>query len=177
MASVCGGGGTSNCSLNSSLPSGIYKSNGNLSLTSVNFNANKNYVFIINGSLTINGNVTANNGTAFFTTSGNIFIDKSVGSAPGPKPASGQVQGLFSSDQNFIVNGNNDCANPDKMLNLDGAIVINASGRGGTFTNQRNLCANNSTVPAFTITPRLDMILNAPSFLKTQNTISNEVAP
>jgi hypothetical protein len=63
------------------------------------------------------------------------------------------------------------------MLNIEGAVIVNASKTGGRFINQRDLCGDNGTVPSFTITPRLDMILNAPPFLLQQSTVSREVAP
>ncbi len=183
LASVCSGG-ISNCALPSNLSHGIYVAPPNSDVTITSFNpttVSQNYIFLINGKLTVKGDITIPNGsTALFSSSGNIVIDKSVGAASNslPKPA-GQLQGFYSTDKNFVLEGKNNCPAPDKMLNVEGSIIMNAAGNGGNgkLINNRSLCGANSNTPSLTISPRLDFILNAPTFLMRDETISREVAP
>lgn len=178
MSTICSN--LANCTLPPALPNGVYQAKGNLSLNTFTFPSNKNYVFLIDGDLTILGNLVVPNGsTAFFTASGNIIIDRNVGTATNlfPLPA-GQLQGIYSADSNFTIDGRRDCtAGPDKMLNVEGAIITNAFGNGGTFQMQRDLCGDNPKYPALTIRLRLDMLLNLPQFLMKQKTTFREEAP
>ena len=169
-----------NCTLPANLPDGIYQANGDLTLNAYTFPSGKNYVFLIGGDLTILGNIiTPNGSTALFSASGNISIDKGVKAATDScPPPSGQLQGMFIADKNFTIEGNNDCATgQDYMLNIEGAIVVNAARGGGAFQNQRDLCGDNPSYPAVTIKARPDFFLNAPTFLMQQSTISHEEAP
>ncbi len=178
--SVCSGGGIGNCTIHPNLLKGVYGANGNVKINTSSLKAASNYIFLINGTLTINGNITIpTTSTALFTSSSNIIIDKSVGAASNsfPRPT-GQLQGFYSADNSFTIQGNNNCSlGIDKMLNIEGSVVVNANGTGGSVVNQRNLCGDNATIPSLTIAPRLDFILNAPSFLMVPDVISNEVAP
>lgn len=172
--------GISNCTLPANMSNGVFIANGNLILNAYTFPAARNYVILVNGNLTIRGNLIVPTGsTVIFAVSGNITIDSTVGITAGPLPASGQLQGFFSAGNSFIVQGNNgNCtAGADRMLNIDGAIIANANRAGGNFTNQRDLCGGNLTTPSFTVRPRLDMILNTPEFLMRRYTIFNEETP
>ncbi len=196
----CGLGGLSGCDLSSStLPNGIYITNGNLTLTgsTYTFPSNKNYIILIgknpdgsNGNLTIQTKLLVPNGsTVLFSASGNITVDKSIGEAAYttacvPPTVSGgvstgcSIEGIFSADQNFVVDGQNDCTiGPDLKLNVAGSIVTNAALGGGTFKNLRDLCAGNAYCPVFTVTSRPDFILNAPDFIKKASYTWQELAP
>ncbi|HVF69825.1 MAG TPA: Ig-like domain repeat protein [Xanthomonadales bacterium] len=177
-ATVCVGG-LGNCTLTPvTLLNGVYRANGNVTLNSYSFPGVRNYILLINGTLTIKGPITVPNGsTVLFAASGDIIIDKTVGVAPTSPRPTGQLQGFYSADRNFTIQGEGSCSTPDKILNIDGAIVVNAGGGGGSLSNQRNLCASNATTPSLTIAPRLDFILNTPSFLMQQVSITREVAP
>lgn len=178
------------CSLPNNLASGIYKANSDVTLVS-DFKANPNssYIFLINRDLTIKAQVQiqAPSGsdkpaTVLFSAARNILVDRTVGANSNACPiqSQGQLEGFYSADQNFQVQGYNDCVNStnsEKMLNMDGSIVVNAARLGGTFLLQRDLCGSNPTTPAFTIIPRLDLILRASTFLSKQQTISQEEAP
>lgn len=169
-----------NCTLPNNLPNGIYQAKGDLTLNVCTLPANKNYVFLVKGDLTIKGNITTPNGsTAIFSASGNINIDKGVKAAANICPApSAQIQGIFSADKSFIIQGINNCATgPDTMLNVEGTIITNAARGGGSLTNQRDLCGDNPNYPSLTIKARPDFILNAPVFLMQQNTYYSEEAP
>jgi hypothetical protein len=174
--STVAGCAANNCTLPNNLANGIYQAKGNLTLNAHVFNGNKNYIFLINGNLTILGNIQVQNGsTATFATTGSVIIDKAIGvAAISPLPV-GQVQGVFSSGKDFVIQGTNNCVTgADKMLNVEGAIILPS---GGKFTNQRDLCGGNPQYPTFTLKGRTDFILNAPIFLMQQHTISNEVSP
>lgn len=169
-----------NCSLPASIQSGVYQANGNLNLNGFAFPVGRNYIFLVNGNLTVNGNIYVPNGsTAFFTSSNDIIVDEEVGTAVNLFPLpSGQLQGIFSADRDFLVEGINDCLiRKDKMLNVEGAIVTNAAGSGGTFRTLRDLCGDNPRYPALTIRVRLDMLLNIPEVLMDQRTTFREDAP
>jgi hypothetical protein len=169
----------SNCSLPAILPSGIYVANGDVGLNAYTFQAGRKYVFLINGKVTVNGNIVVPTGaSATFAAKKDITIDKNIGTAPSfPMPV-GQVQGNFSTEGNFIIPGINDCVvGADKMLNMEGSIVVNAGATGGKFSYQRDLCGGNPQYPTFTLKPRLDFIFNAPTYLMQQQTFSSEVAP
>jgi hypothetical protein len=180
LASVCT---LNNCTLPANLANGVYTASGDVTLNSYTFPANKNFVFLINGNLTINGAIhVPTTATATFSTSGNITVAASVGRAaacPAPATGSGDVEGMYSADKNVILQGNHDCTNnvADKQLNMQGSIVVNAGQNGGTFQNNRDLCTGNLSFPTFTIKERPDFILNAPDFIKTQSLLWQEVAP
>lgn len=170
----------SNCTLPANLNRGVYRANGNLTLNARNFPANSNYVFLINGDLTIRGNIDVPNGsTVFFTARRDIIIPSTVGATSNRFPLpDAQIQGLLSADRNFVIQGIGNCVvGPDRMLNIEGAIVVNAGGDGGEIDNNRDLCGNNLLMPSFTVRSRIDFILNLPEFLMQRTTTFREDAP
>lgn len=173
----------SNCSLPGNMASGVYQANSSVTLNANNFTGNKDIVILINGNLTIKGTLhVPTTSTVFYSVSGSITVDPSVGStASCPPPTNGDIEGFFSSDSSFTAASNADCQAatpiPDKQLNVQGAIVIKAGGTSGGFVNQRDLCTNNINYPSFTIKERPDFILNAPDIMKVPNYIWQEVAP
>lgn len=189
LASFCGFQGLNNCTLSSTLPHGIYVANGNLTLTgtgtpaSYTFPANQNYIILVNGDLNIQTKIYVPVGsTVIFSASGNINVDATVGEPyigpPNYYSSAPDIEGIYSTDKNFIVQGQNNCAiGPDSKLNIAGNIIVNAALQGGKFQNQRDLCQNNQYCPVFTIASRPDFILNVPSFLKQANYTWQEVAP
>lgn len=180
MTTLIGCSALNNCTLPANLPSGVYVANGDVRLNAFTAPVDRDYVFLIDGSLTVAGRIVVPNGSvAFFSASRDITIDRTVAATANTSPLpAGQVQGLFSADRNFIVGGTTNCATAvDRMFNMEGAIVVNAGNAGGTFTNNRDLCGDNSDFPAFTVRSRLDFILNSPTFLMKQNTTFREEAP
>lgn len=171
LATVCT---LNNCTLPSSLPHGIYQANDNVTLNTYQFPINQDYVILINGNLTIRGNISTPLGsTAVFSTAGNIIVDAAVGWNAGflfPN-----LDGIFSTDRSFIVNSTNTCN--DLTLSIGGNIVTNASGSGGSFQNNRDLCGNDANYPTIYFYPRPDFFLNLPDFMRVQNTLSWEDAP
>lgn len=179
ISAYCGVGGISSCALSSSLPNGLYISNGNLTLTgaSYTFPANRNFVILVNGDLNINTEVHVPIGsTAFFTTSGDINVAASVGEAVITSTRS-NVEGYYSTDRNFNSLGLNACPTVDRRLNVAGSIVVNASLTGGSFVNQRDLCAGDLQCPVFMVIERPDFVLNSPEFLKSARRVWREIAP
>ena len=180
----CGIGGLASCNLSASLPHGIYIANGNLTLVgngspaSYSFPNNQGYIILVNGNLNIQTEIHVPIGsTALFSASGNIIVDKTVGETD-YKSTSPNIEGVYSADQYFIVNGTNDCTiGADLRFNAAGNIITNAALNGGTFRNYRDLCENNIYCPVFTVQSRPDFILNAPNFIKRNNYTWQEVAP
>lgn len=173
----CSGG----CNLNP-LQKGFYHTSGNMKIDqNTNFN-NGNYVFVSDGTITITNGSKINvlpSATVIFSAQ-NIIIDKTIGAAANvcPVPA-GQIQGIFSADEDITVEGNhgNCVAGKDNMLNMEGTFIANATRQGGKFNNYRDLCEDNAAIPSLTIKARPDFILNAPGFLSQQNNISHEETP
>jgi hypothetical protein len=167
-----------NCTLSPTLLNDIYIANGNLILTSnYTFPASKDYVILVNGNLTINGSITVpNSSTVTFSVKGDIIVGTTVGVLSSSTATS--IEGFYSTDRNFIINGINDCdIGADRRLNIGGSIVTNAALLGGSLRNNRNLCADNARFPSLQITERPDFILNAPQFIQSSQTIWREVAP
>lgn len=194
ISGYCGSGGLGNCQLSGSLPNGVYKANSSLTLTGsgYNFPTGKNYIILVNGDLNINENILVPNGsTAFFTASGNINVASSVGQASStnvcnpPTTANAystgcNIEGYYSADGDFVVQGSNTCPTPDSRLNVAGAIVVNASlspSNPGSFINNRDLCIGDRDCPVFSITERPDFILNSPYLLLNTRRIFQELAP
>jgi len=177
MAKLSGCTNLSSCTL-PAVQHGIYVAKGDVTLNAHTFLANSNYVFLIDGNLTIAGNIITPTGSmVLFISSKDIVINRTVGSPTNsyPLPAA-QLQALFIANDNFTVDGIGDCtAGTDRMLNIEGAIVANSGGSAEGFRNFRDLCAFNSTIPSVTIKPRLDFLLNAPEFIMTTNTTFREI--
>jgi hypothetical protein len=167
-----------NCTLPNNLGSGAYQANGNLTLYGHKFKNNQNYVILVNGTLTILGDIeTPNGSTVIFSTSQDIYIDRNVGINP-TCTASTNLQGFFSADHNVIVQGINDCTvGADKMLQIEGGVFTNAAMNGGKFENNRDLCQGNLKYPSISFIERSDFIINAPNFLKRKGLIFQEIAP
>jgi hypothetical protein len=181
ITSITGCSNLSDCQLPSNIANGIYKANGNLSLTgpSYTFPSGKNFVVLVNGDLNINTQIHVPIGsTVLFSVSGNINVGSTVGTSASDKITT-QVEGYYSADKNFTTGGTNgaSCPDPDLRLNVAGSIVVNASLKGGSFTNQRDLCGGNISYPSFTISERADFILNAADLFKTQRRVWQEIAP
>lgn len=173
LSSICS---LSSCTLPTNLPHGIYTANGNVTLNSYTFPANQNYIFLINGNLTITGPVliTAGSGaTALFSASGNIVVNANVGVAANSTQTS--IEGIYSTDRSFILPSAGTCT--DLRLNIGGNIITNAARTGGSFQNNRDLCANDATYPTVSFTQRMDLLLNTPTFLQQQESLTTEVAP
>lgn len=180
----CGASGIGNCNLSPTLASGIYEASGNLTLSSnYAFPANRDYVILVSGNLRLNGTIdvpgTPDNpgdSTVLFSVQGNIYVGSNVGTST-ITSLTPHLEGWFSTDHSFYIEGNNTCPTSDNRLNMEGALVVNASLLGGSFYNLRDLCSGNSNCPVFYIKERPDFSLNAPRFIKNAPRIYKEVAP
>ncbi len=183
-SSYCSFGGLTNCQLSSSLGHGIYIANGNLTLTgagspaSYTFPANQNYIIMVNGDLTINTQIHVPVGsTVIFSVKGSIYVDKTVGESSYLSTAS-DLEGIYSADQNFVIQGTSDCTTgADQRLNISGSVIVNAALGGGSFQNQRDLCGNDAYCPVVSLHSRPDFMLNVPYFIRKTNYTWQEVAP
>lgn len=212
----------SNCYLPDNLPSGVYSYpfdttivGTRLSATnttvdgSYTFPTGKNYVLVVGdtshaSSLTLETKIlTPNGSSATFTTSKDIYVDPAVGESDITSTA-GDLEGFFSADGSFIIesgySADNRCTDSggtkDLRLNIIGSVIVNAGKGGGTFTNNRDLCAGDLSCPTYTTglgdgggngggnsgdtngtQLGLTYILNAPDLIKHKNTFWQEVAP
>ena len=182
LTSVTGCANLNACNLPNNLTHGIYTANGNVTITNNNytFPNGANFVFLINGTLTLTGALHVPNGsTAIFSTARDIVVGQNVGVGPGSGAT--DLEGWFVAGRNFTVTSQNN--NPlvrncnDLRLNVGGTVVVNALGTGGAFQNNRDMCRFNAIDPTVQFQQRTDMILNAPQFLRQQQTISKELAP
>ena len=173
LTTVCQGGSLTPCTLDPALAHNVYLATSDVILNGFTFPAGQNYVILVHGNLTITGPITVPNGsTVIFSVSGNIIVDPTVGKAPTDATAS--LDGWYVAGQSFILPSAGNCN--DLRLTIGGTVIVNSMG-GGSFQNNRNLCRFNAVAPAVGFVQRLDMILNAPSFLKQQQTVSQELAP
>lgn len=200
LAPSCGSGGIASCDLSSSLANGVYKADGNLTLTSgsgtYTFPSSKNFVILVNGNLTIQENIhVPTTSTATFSVAGSIYVDTTVGTTsrycagpggtgtPIDPVTQCNIQGFFSADNNVVVQGVNSCTSgtTEKQICFAGSVVANAAGKtggsAGTFTLNRDLCADDRQYPTLIIQQRPDMIINSPSFIQAPTYIFQEVAP
>lgn len=183
----CGGSGNgslSNCTLPASLASGIYIANSDLHINAYTFGSNKSVIILVNGDLYVDGEIAVPVGSsATFSVSGDIIIDRSIGETDVCSQAC-NVDGFFSADGSFIIDGFNSCTNyatdlstRDKRFNLCGAIITNGGGTGGSIQNERDLCDNDRIAPSFSVIFRPDFLLNVPEFIKFKSDVWREIAP
>jgi hypothetical protein len=169
------------CSLTDTLESTAYQvTNGNLTLNSADIRTKK-VLILVDGDLTINGPVRVSPGAyLMFVVKGDIIVSPTVGTTTVACAGAGtpQLQGVFSTDQNFIIQGNATCPTPDRQLQFAGSIITNASRTtGGTLQNNRTLCTGDINYPSLTLAPRLDFPLFAPTYLLKPSLTWQEVAP
>lgn len=153
---------TTDCVLPPTLPKGLYKVNGDLTLDAALYTfpapadpttTSQAYIILVNGDLHIKGNILVPKGTVVvFSASGSIYVDKNVGnnmtSSASVTNNAPNLEGIYSADKSFIVEtagtGNNICnadGSPlDKRLVVLGIIITNAAKGGGQFTDNRDLC-------------------------------------
>lgn len=173
LTSVCN---IANCVLPSNLPSGAYTTTGDVVMQSFTTPADKDYIFIIGGTLTFNNTFLVPQGsdsTAIFSVRGNIIVDESVGRPAASTTTS--IDGIMSTDSSFIIESTGDCT--DLRLNIGGAVIVNAGMAGGVIRNDRGLCSYDNQYPTVSIAQRLDMILTAAPFISQRTTTSIEAAP
>jgi len=182
-------GGISSCTLSLPNDPGLFIANGSLNIVNPSYTfpaglAGEDYVILVDGDLTLQGNLFVPNGsTVTFAVKGDIKVNGDVGELTSSSTTP-NLEGYYSTDKNFIIrDDSNDtddtplCPTPDRRLNVAGTVITNASLTGGSLQNHRSLCTNNKFYPSLYITERVDFILNAPQFIQSSQTIWQEVAP
>ena len=171
LATVCS---LNNCTLPSNLPHGLYRANGNVTLNSFRAPADQDYMFLINGTLTLEDPIIVPTGsTVFFSVARDITVSPSLGVPANSSVAS--LQGIYSTDTSFLTPSAGTCV--DQRLNIGGSVITNAGGTGGSFQNRRDLCGSGANYPSISFIQRPDFIFNLPELLKIQNTVTWEAAP
>ncbi len=178
----CGNGTLTSCTLqgsqstgpNTTFPSGVYKTNSDLTIINGNytFPTNSNYIFLVNGNLNIQGNIIVpTTSTVVFAAHGDITVDRPVT----------RIDGIYSAEGKFDPAGGN--GNVNVNLTVNGEIVANAKIDKTSYTidqvflyNSRDLGAGNSR-PSITVNIRPDFLIHLPGTLKVPNYSIEEVAP
>lgn len=163
------------------LDTGVYKADDSLTIPygipSPTLGSSKFVTILVNGNLIIEDNITVPVGSVLtFIVRGDIIISPAVGESNATSTAS-NLDGYYSTDRSFIVRGGNTCPTSDYRLNVRGSIIVNAARRGGSFINERTLCADNSICPAVSVKIRPDFVIFAPESIKRSSTVYQEVAP
>lgn len=171
---------TDACTINNTIQSGAYRVGGNLMLNAATI-TNKKVVILVDGDLTIAGNVQVSPGAYLMVVvKGDIIVSDSVGTATFACAGSGtpQLQGVFSTDSNFNIEGKAICPTADLQLQVAGTIISNAGKTtAGKVVNNRTLCAQDALYPSFTIRPRPDFALATPGYILRPSVTWKEVAP
>lgn len=169
----------SNCAP-TNLDSGTYIVDGPLRLTGWNVSGDRSYVLLVNGDLTVGGNVrvSEDGGSLVVTVKEDIVVEAGVGQTLPYACGNEQptIEGIFSADNDVTINTTGNCVT-EKAFHVEGAIVANAALDEGEFSNKRTLCDTNDTTPVFTVRARPDLILNSPDLLRPQRAEYRELAP
>ncbi|HVT01085.1 MAG TPA: SdrD B-like domain-containing protein [Patescibacteria group bacterium] len=170
----------------SNLTTGIYKVDGNLTVTSYSQVNNAHTTILVNGNLTIKSNIlvpVSFGSLSVFAAKGNIYVDPSVGESS-VSSSNTDLEGIYTAEGSIVLQGGgcSDGATPDKRLNAAGNFVANALkpfavGGAGSFTNERSLCVNDSAYPSFTTAFRPDFVTQLTDFYKVPLTRWREVNP
>lgn len=176
--------GAGDCTITSatSIPTGVYSVDGNLTINSYNQTAGAHVLILVSGTTTINNNIVVSNNAnnlLIIASKGNISISSS-----GVVGATQSINGIFTSEGDIIAAGSL-CAggsNPDKQLIVGGTLVANsrkpfATNGSGSFINNRSLCLNDLTTPSITVDQRLDFLIQLSDFYKTSLTRFQELNP
>ena len=178
VSNLCTTNDSYNCILDPSLTHGLYWIIGaggidaDLNLNGAGYTfpvpeGSRDYVILVKGNLNINEEIHVPVGTTvIFSATGNITVNKNIGTAIVTDSTTTPIEGFYSADHDFIIEGINDCSiGPDKRLNIGGTVVANAWRIGGTFINNRNLCVNNQNYPSVVFIQRPDFLLNYPNLV------------
>ncbi len=164
---------------------GVYESNGDLTISSYNHVSGRRIVILVNGNATITTpiSVPANQGVFIVAAKGNITIDESVGTVT-PTSTTTSLDGYYTAQGSIIIDGGgcSDGSTSDKRLNVGGALVANSlkpfsSVGTGTVQNNRSMCLDNLQNPSLYVTSRLDFLTQLTDFYKTSYTKWQEVKP
>jgi hypothetical protein len=171
------GGFPPDCELKTGLPGGVYSAGENQNVTitntsSYNFLSGQDYIFLIKKDLVIKTNLIVPPGaTVLFIVEGDIIVAPNVS----------KIEGIYSTDNNFIVKSACDvCGEFDIPLYINGSVIANANQELeeiGDFINERDLGSQNAITPAVTFKYRPDFVLNMPQLLRYKSYSIKEIAP
>jgi len=168
----------------SSLDSGLYKADGDLTITSYTHKPGAHILLLVNGDLTIQSNISvpaAANNLLIIAAKGNIGIDASIGTTTLPSNTA-QIEGIISAEGSITIDGDA-CPDPTpRKLNIGGALVANSLkpftvGGAGSFVNNRSLCARDADYASVKVAPRHDFVTQLTDFYRTPYSRWREVAP
>ncbi len=184
-----------------------YYVNGNLTIDGYTHKAGTHILLLVNGNVTINGNIKvpagANNlfviaagaNDKSDTSIGNIYVSSNVGSAPSsacithnPVQAGdyscANLEGIYSAEKSFVLQTKQNCpGTSDNQLTMAGNVITNslkpfAVGGTGVFDfTKRSLCSNDANFPVFVMLSRYDFVLQLTDFYKTPSVRWKEVNP
>ncbi|MDO8269269.1 MAG: SdrD B-like domain-containing protein [Candidatus Levybacteria bacterium] len=164
---------------------GVYESNGDLVINSYNHVNGRRVVILVNGNVTITTpiSVPINQGIFIVAAKRNITIVGEIGAAVVTSTAS-NLDGYYTAQGSIYINGGGcaDGENPDKRLNIGGALVANslkpfAASGTGIIHNDRSLCIENLNYPSLYVVSRPDFLIQLTDFYKTTYTKWREVNP
>jgi len=175
----------------SNLTTGIYKYDGNLAINSYSHTAGARVIILVNGDVTINSNIIVPSGAnnlLIIAAKGDIKVDSTVGTiASDDNKINAQLQGIFTAEGDFILEGNGTtacgAANQDKRLNIAGSVISNSlepfttGGQGNFDISARTLCSDDANYPVAKIYARPDFLTQLTDFYKTSETKWQEVNP
>ncbi|HVZ11826.1 MAG TPA: SdrD B-like domain-containing protein [Patescibacteria group bacterium] len=177
----------------SNLPTGIYKYDGDLTLTSYTHLDGAHVLLLVNGNLLIKttGNIKVAAGRKnlfIIAAKKDINIDPSVGAAAPAAPcgtnACTNLEGIYTAEGSINLQGTkcSDNVTPDKQFTLAGSFVTNALkplkvGGAGIFNNNRSLCGGDQTYPVFVTQSRYDFVPQLTDFYKIPAVRWKEVNP
>ena len=169
----------------SNLATGVYRHEGDLTITSYSHSLGSHVLILVNGNITIASNISVPAGQSnllIVAAKGNITIDKAIGTTTllNTSPA---ISGIFTAQGSIIADGDGcPTAVPDKRLNIQGSIVANSLkpfnvGASGAFVNRRSLCLQDQFFPSVYVASRLDFVMQLTNFYKTAYVRWRELAP
>jgi hypothetical protein len=181
-------GTPSNCTytgnINSLPENRVYYVEGNLTFTNNStIDGAKRFIFLANGTITINGQVRVNNTNTLviFAAKNDVVIGTGVGGTA--SDTTFHIQSILTAENDIILNNTATCPTSSLRLNVEGTLVANAKNpfgvqrNGGILDNRRDLCASNAQYPSLYVRPRLSFITQLSDFYKISSKFWNEVAP
>lgn len=139
-------------------------------------------ILLVDGDFLLKKSIKVDTSSIFILAArGIITVDESLGQGVSYAcNQSAQLEGIYTTNEDFQVKGNHNCSTgrKDQMLSIAGSVVTNSDlSGGGKFINGRDLCENNLLYPAVSIRQRPDFIINLPDFAKSQKLIFKELKP
>ena len=179
----CAAGGS--CAI-TNLPSGIYSTTGDLTITSYSQSPGAHVTILSAGDINIAAPIKVPAGAGnllILAAKQNINVDATVGEA-NPASANTDIEAVMTAEGSIILKGDGcaDGVTPDKKLNIAGNLVANsikpfAIGGAGVVNNERSLCSQDAQYAAYSVNARPDFVTQLTDFYKVPFARWREVAP